>query len=438
MEQQESRFNDKTNLREFCSSFHKWTSNERSERLIQMGALTSEDLQVLNKEGALSHELAAQFIENSIGSFALPLGLALNFNIDSIDYIIPMAIEETSVIAGVSKTAKWIRNSDGEISTKSLGYLGVGQIQFPFVNDLNFIHDVITTHETSLIELANREIAGGIFARGGGVKKIFARGIKRPDNHHMAIIHLLIDTCDAMGANIINQTCEFLKPIIEDYLQERAGICILSNLTDDKIAQANIVIKKIDAQLGADIEEASLFAQLDPYRAATNNKGIFNGIDAFLIATGNDWRAVEAGGHAYAARHGQYSSLSKWTMNNGHLHGQLELPMAVGIVGGITSLHPIAKICLRMLRVKSSAELGRIAAAVGLVQNLAALTALVTGGITKGHMRLHIPNLAIAAGATKEELPIVQEMLKERLKIRKTVTGRDAQEILNQIRNVII
>jgi hydroxymethylglutaryl-CoA reductase len=237
-----------------------------------------------------------------------------------------------------------------------------------------------------------------------------------------------------MGANSINQVCEYLKQPIEAMSDERVDMCILSNLTDQKITQARVVIHNIDKQLGMKIEEASLFAQLDPYRAATNNKGVMNGIDAVLLATGNDWRAVEAAAHAYAARSGQYTSLTKWVMKGNDLHGVLEAPIVVGIVGGVTRLHPVAQICLKMLDVDSAIDLSRVIAAVGLIQNLAALKALVSEGIVTGHMRLHIMNLAMAAGASPEELNSVKKGLVQRLMMQKRISEHDAIEIIDEIR----
>ncbi len=421
--------------RERRERFYQLSRQERDARLIEMGVLTPEDIKVLHQDGALDFSLANQFIENAIGCFPLPLGLAFNFVIDEREYLIPMAVEETSVIVAANQAAKWIRDHQGEITTQNLGQLGLGQIQFPKVNDIQSVKQLIALHKDSLIQMTNREIAASLFERGGGVRDIVVREIVRPDGQSMAVIHLLVDTCDAMGANTINQICEFLKGPLEAILDEKANLCILSNLVDGKIVQAKVVVKKIDLEMGHAIAEASLFAQLDPYRAATNNKGAFNGMDAVLIATGNDWRAVEAGAHAYAARSGQYTSITKWTMQNDQLHGVIEIPMSVGIVGGVTRLHPLAQISLKMLKVKSAAELARVIAAVGLVQNLAALKALSTQGIVKGHMKLHISNLAVAAGATEEELPFVKQQLIEKLKKDKRVTETDARTVLANLRN---
>ena len=244
----------------------------------------------------------------------------------------------------------------------------------------------------------------------------------------------MVDTRDAMGANTINQVCEYLKPKIEELSGEELGMCILSNLTDTRITQAKAVIYNIDPELGEAIAEGSLFAQVDPYRATTNNKGVMNGIDGVLIATGNDWRAVEAGVHAYAARSGKYTSITRWTMEGKDLHGVIEAPILVGIVGGVTRLHPIAQICLKILGIKSASQLSRIIAAVGLVQNLAAIRALVTEGITQGHMKLHIANIVMALGASDDELPILKQRLAERLQKNRRITEADAREIINELR----
>lgn len=420
-------------MTKLSEGFSKLAREEREERLIQMGVLTREDVNILKKEGALNFDLANHFVENVIGYFPLPLGVALNFVINGIDYIIPMAVEETSVIAGLSKAAKWIRDN-GEITTQSLGHLGIGQIQIPIIKNLEALKQTILINKQEFIDQAHQHVMQDIFSRGGGIRDIVVRAIKRPDGKTMAVVHVLVDTKDAMGANTINQVCEFLKNPIESLTSETVGLCILSNLADTRLTQAKVVIRNLDPELGQAIAEASLFAQLDPYRAATNNKGAMNGIDAVLIATGNDWRAVEAGVHAYAAHTGQYTSITKWFMQKGELHGVFEAPILVGTVGGVTRLHPVAKICLRMLNVKSGTELSGVLAAVGLVQNLAALKALATEGITKGHMKLHLSNLAMASGASQEQLPLLKQRLIERLDKNKRITETDVKEILSELK----
>jgi hydroxymethylglutaryl-CoA reductase len=250
----------------------------------------------------------------------------------------------------------------------------------------------------------------------------------------MLVLHILCDPCDAMGANLINQVCEALKPRIESLTAERVGLCILSNLVDGKLAGAEVIIRNVDSVVGRGVEEATLFAKADPYRATTHNKGVLNGIDPILIATGNDWRAVEAGIHAYASRSGRYMPITDWKMEGSDLIGRIEIPMAVGTVGGVTRIHPTAAVALKILQVKSAEELAQICAAVGLVQNLGALRALATVGIVKGHMQLHAANLAIAAGAEVHEIAEVRRRLAEVLRVEKRINLSRAKEILEAVR----
>lgn len=422
-----------TNLALFPTQFYKLSDSEQQKVLVDLGFCTCDDLKLLRQETALSHHLASSLTENTIGCFPLPLGLAFNFIIDNKPYAIPMVVEESSVIATASKTAKWIAQ-EGCLTTEQQGACGIGQIQIAKIKNFELIAQRIYTHKNTLMNKINTTILSSLVARGGGLKDMLIRKIERGDGYYMAVIHLLIDCKEAMGANIINQACEFIRPDIEQLTQEKVSLCILSNLTDTKITKATVVINNIDPELGEKIAEASLFAQLDPYRAATHNKGVMNGMDPVLIATGNDWRAVEAGIHAHAARSGSYTSITRWHREGKELHGVLEAPIQVGIVGGVTRLHPIAQICLRIMKIQSASELSRIIAAVGLVQNLGALKALVSEGITKGHMRLHINNLAIAAGATQEELSSMRQILEQRLATQKKITESDAREAISIIR----
>jgi hydroxymethylglutaryl-CoA reductase len=285
-----------------------------------------------------------------------------------------------------------------------------------------------------LIQLANACVPG-LVARGGGIRDLAIRELARPDGTGtMLVLHLLCDPCDAMGANLINQVCEALKPRVESLTGEKVGLCILSNLVDGKLAAAEIVIRNVDPVIGRGICEAALFAKADPYRATTHNKGVLNGIDPILIATGNDWRAVEAGVHAYAARSGKYQPVTEWTMDGADLIGRIEIPLAVGTVGGVTKLHPTARVALKMLKISKAEDLARICAAVGLVQNLGALKALATVGIVKGHMQLHAANLAIAAGAEIHEIARVRDRLTQILKTDKNITLSRAREVLESIR----
>jgi hydroxymethylglutaryl-CoA reductase len=344
-----------------------------------------------------------------------------------------MAVEETSIVAAASKTAKWIREV-GEITTEVVGADIIGQIQCALVRDYVAFEKSLLAQKLYLIEISNREVAFGLVRRGGGVTDITVRRVPRGDGRDMAVVHVMMNPCDAMGANIINQVCEFLKEPIEQFTGEKVTMCILSNLVDTKLTRAVVVLNDIEADLAQKIEEASLFAQQDPYRAATNNKGVLNGIDPILIATGNDWRAVEAGIHAYAARDGQYRSITKWKRDGTKLVGVFEAPLVVGTVGGVTTLHPTAALCLKMLGVQSANELSCVIASVGLVQNLGALKALTTVGIIEGHMKLHIKNLTLGAGAEEREIPIVQKRLEEILAIRKRISLSNAIDVLKELR----
>lgn len=418
------------------AGFSKLSRDERFARLIEMGALEADDVKYFRNGGIKTPDLAEKFIENVLGYFQLPMGVATNFHIDGRDLVIPMAVEETSIIAAASKTAKWVRES-GEITTESVGNLVIGQIQLARVKDFGAFAAIVEKNKKGWIELSNRDVASGLVARGGGVREIRVREVSRSDSSDegsMAVIHVLADPCDAMGANIINQVCEYLKAPVEASTGETVTMCILSNLVDTKLTRARVVVRNIDPELGRKIEEASRFALQDPYRAATSNKGVLNGIDPILVATGNDWRAVEAGIHAYAARDGRYRSITRWKMEGSDLVGIFEAPIVVGTVGGVTRLHPTAQISLKILDVESASHLSRICAAVGLVQNLGALKALTTVGIIEGHMKLHIKNLTLGAGALEREVPLVQKRLEEILLLTKRISLSNAVEVLREIR----
>lgn len=416
-------------IKQLLDGFSTCSYVERVARLLQTGLITEKDIDILSSLQSFTQTDAEHLIENSIGVFAIPLGFAVNFVINGKDYIIPMAVEESSIIAAASKTAKWIRNQ-GELTAENLSWLSIGQIQVPHVKNFNAFKKLIESNKQSLLDNINKEVASSMVFRGGGARDIIVRKIDRNEHECMAVIHVMIDTCYAMGANIVNQICEFLKPHIEKLTKEKVGLCILSNLAEGKLTRAHAVIRNINPDEGKLIEEASLFAALDPYRAATNNKGVMNAIDGVLIATGNDWRAVEAGAHAYAARSGVYTSLTRWRMVGDDLHGDIELPIAVGIVGGVTAIHPTAKTCLKVLHVSSAKNLAEVIAAVGLVQNLGALRALATEGIIKGHMGLHIKNLLLANGATKEELPFLEGSCKVYFQENKKITSHDVKMLI--------
>jgi hydroxymethylglutaryl-CoA reductase len=415
------------------NGFHRLSQQERLLRVKEFCDLSEGDARILSGEDALPPEISEHLIENVIGYFPIPLGVATNFQIDGKDLLIPMAVEETSIIAASSATAKWIRN-EGCLTTHSKGNLIIGQIQLPQVRNVERSKRILHENRELLIGLANACIPG-LVNRGGGVRDLAFRELERSDgNGRMLVLHVLCDPCDAMGANLINQVCEALKPKIEHLTDERVGLCILSNLTDGKLAVAEVVIRNIDPVIGKGIAEAAVFAKTDPYRAATHNKGVMNGIDPVLIATGNDWRAAEAGIHAFASRTGKYQPITDWWMEGNDLRGRIEAPLAVGTVGGVTRLHPTAKVALKMLGVTRADELARIAVAVGLVQNLGALKALATVGIVKGHMQLHAANLAIAAGAEIHEVAPVREKLAFVLQSEKSISLTRAKEILEQVR----
>ncbi len=416
-------------------NFSKLNREQRLQQLIAMGALTAEDVHYLNTSVDSSiTQLADNFVENVIGCFQLPLGIAANFCIDGKDYAIPMAVEETSIIAAASATAKWIKES-GEITTEIFGENIIGQIQIAKVKNLDHLKLTLIAHKQHLIDSSNQKIVPNFVARGGGVKDITLRNIDRGDGQFMAIIHVHLNPCDAMGANVITQVCEFLKHPIEKLSGEKVNMCILSNLADTKLTRVTVKIFNIDPILGENIAEASLFAELDPYRAATHNKGVLNGIDPILIATGNDWRAVEAGIHAYAARDGRYRAITQWRMVGKDLIGTFEAPLIVGTVGGVTKLHPTAQLSLRILGIEQAEQLSRIAATVGLVQNLGAIKALTTEGIVKGHMKLHIRNLLLAVNATQQELISLQKKAECFFDAHRKITLSDVKNLLLQLRD---
>ena len=425
------------NAEELFRGFSKLSREERFQRLLTLGAVTPDDITFLKQGGIKDLDLADKLIENVIGYFQIPLGVATNFNIDGRDYVIPLAVEETSIIAALSKSAKWIRQH-GEIKTWVHGECILGQIQLAQIKDFQKFSDIFNKNRLYLIEKANEDVAANMVKRGGGVIDLQLRHLKREDGKDMGVIHLTMNSCNAMGANIINQVLEYLKTPIENLTGEEVTMCILSNLNDQKLTTAQVTLRNIDPELGHKLHEASLFAEMDPYRAATHNKGVMNGIDPVLIATGNDWRAVEAGMHAYAARSGQYQAITRWRYQDGVLTGTLTAPIIVGTVGGVTSLHPTAKICLRMMNIDSANQLSQVIAAVGLVQNLGAIKALCTDGIIQGHMKLHIDNLLLVTGANESEMPVLKERLHEWLDLNKRVSLNNAHHLLAEIRQTLI
>ena len=423
------------NIEHLFKGFSKLNRDQRFQRLLEMKALTKGDIEYLKTGGVHDLSLADNFIENSIGYFQLPLGVATNFNIDGVDRIIPMAVEETSIIAAASKTARWVRQN-GKITTATKGQTILGQIQIGKVKNFYKLQRLLIDKKEKWIKQVNEQVVPAMVHRGGGVEDVILRSVNSREGQPMAVFHVHFNPCDAMGANVINQICEYLKTPIEQASGEKVTMCILSNLSDSKLTQAQVTLENIDREMGEKIQEASLFAENDPYRAATNNKGVLNGIDPILIATGNDWRAVEAGIHAFASREGQYRSITKWRYSNGTLLGSFKAPLIVGTVGGMTSLHPTARLCLEMINARGASELSRICAAVGLVQNLGAIKALTTVGIIEGHMKLHIKNLTIGVGASKDESQPLQKKLEQLLTVKKRISHSDAWKILQRIRKL--
>jgi hydroxymethylglutaryl-CoA reductase len=403
---------------------------ERLEHVQNFAGLTDEETGVLLKSGALGLESASRMIENVIGTFELPMGVAVNYQINGKDYLIPMAIEEPSVVAASSKIAGVARKHGG-IEASTTDPIMIAQIQLTNIDDVEAAKEQILAKKTELLAHANEQDPM-LVKFGGGARDLEVRLIDTPRGK-MAVTHLHVDCRDAMGANAVNTMAEALAPEIEELTGGRVYLRILSNLADKRLASARAVFDK--EALGGEgvvdgILEAYEFADADPYRAATHNKGIMNGIIAVVRATGNDTRAVEAGAHSYAARTGRYRSLTKFEKTeNGDLQGEIELPMAVGLIGGATAVHPTAKLAVKILGVTTATELAGIIASVGLVQNVAALRALASEGIQRGHMALHARNVAVTAGAPPE---LVDEVVKRMIAEKKVRMDR-AKEIIEQL-----
>ncbi len=392
--------------------FYKQSIPDRIATLTQWANLSIDEIAAL--DDGLSVAQADTMVENAVGRYALPLGIATNFLINDKDYLIPLVVEEPSVIAALSNAARLVR-AGGGFRTGSTDPIMIAQIQLLDVTDPVQAEAAILQAKADLLALANT--SPSIAARGGGPRDIQVRHLPHTATQPMLIVHLLFDVRDAMGANAVNSAAEAISARLEALSGGRALLRILSNYSDQRRAWAEVTIpaaifttENIEGtEVIENIAHANAFALADPYRAATHNKGIFNGIDAVAIATGNDWRAIDAGGHAWAGRDGHYRALTEWkVVQNGEmgrmggggaylpnpphppsLYGKLELPLAVGIVGGLTKAHPTARVAMKILGVQSARELSEVMAAVGLAQNLAALRALVTEGIQRGHMRLH-------------------------------------------------
>jgi hydroxymethylglutaryl-CoA reductase len=415
------------------SSISKFFEKSRKDRLdiiANFANLDSDELDILQSDnGGISFDKADKMVENAIGTFSLPLGIATNFKINGKDYVVPMVIEEPSVIAAASKGAKIARIKGGFEVTADESF-SIGQIQMLDV-DIPSAIPQIKNSSNEILQLANSK-SNTLSKMGKGAKEVFCKEIDTPSGK-MLIVELLIDVGDAMGANVTNTMCESVSPLIEKITGGRALLRILSNYSTRRLVKAKAVFEKeaVGGEKVVDnIISAFEFADNDVYRAVTHNKGVMNGIIAVANAVGQDSRAIEAAANAYAAKSGKYRSLSKWSKDDdGNLVGILEIPLSVGIVGGIANVHPVAKVCTKILGVSSAQELACVMTATGLAQNYSAIRALATEGIQKGHMRLHARNLAAAAGATPEQIDeIVQKMIEE-----KKISLDRAKELLEQI-----
>ncbi len=408
------------------SGFYKMEIDERLKRVKEFADLSDEEVQIISNTGALEPALADRMIENVIGTIPITLGIATNFIVNGKEYLVPMATEEPSVVAAASNSAKVVRETGG-FKTSSTEPIMIGQIQLTHVEDVEKGKAAIMGHKAELLELANSKDPM-LVKLGGGARDLEVRIIDSI-NGPMIINHLLVNCLDAMGANAVNTMAEAISPKIEEITGGKVYLRIISNLAVHRLAKAEAIFTK-ESIGGEDVVkgilEAYAFAAADPFRCATHNKGIMNGIDAVVLATGNDYRAIEAGAHSYAAwKEGGYKPLTHYEKNeNGDIVGSIELPMAVGLVGGATAVHPTAKACVRILGIKSAAELGEVIASVGLAQNFAAMRALATEGIQRGHMSLHAKNVVVMAAekigikATPELIDKIVPILVKEKKVR--------------------
>jgi hydroxymethylglutaryl-CoA reductase len=411
------------------SGFFKLTPEERLKEVSEFTGITEAEQKIISESGALDMDKADHMIENVIGKFELPMAVALNFKINGKDYVVPMVSEEPSVVAAASNAAKMARATGGFFASNT-GSVMIAQVQVVNVPDPKYAQIKIYENKDKIIALCN-EKDPVLVKFGGGMQDLDVRVIDSIIGK-MVIVHLKVNTLDAMGANAVNTMAEAVAPYIEELTGGKVYLRILSNLAIHRLARSRVTIKK--ETLGGEavvdsIIAAYAFAEADPFRAVTHNKGIMNGISAVVLATGNDTRAIESGAHAYASLTGTYKPLTTWEKNkDGDLVGTIEIPMAVGLVGGATKIHPAAQVAVKILGVKSASELGEIIASVGLAQNFAAIKALATDGIQKGHMSLHARNLATVAGAKGDVLEIiVSKMVKE-----KNVRLEYAQELMKE------
>ncbi|ANN76496.1 hydroxymethylglutaryl-CoA reductase, degradative [Bordetella flabilis] len=407
------------------SNFRALSPSERLQAIVRAVGLSEEERLALARPGALALDRADGMIENVIGTFELPMGVAANFQVNGRDVLVPMAVEEPSVVAAASYMAKLARACGG-FETSSTAPVMRAQIQILGLTDPQGARLALLREKDRILALANSRDKV-LVELGGGCRDIEVHIFADTPRGAMAVVHLIVDVRDAMGANTVNTMAEAVAPLVEEISGGSVRLRILSNLADLRLARARVrltpAVLATRERSGEEIIEGILdawaFAAVDPYRAATHNKGIMNGIDPVVVATGNDWRAIEAGAHAYAARTGRYTSLTAWEKDaSGALVGSIEMPMAMGLVGGATKTHPLARVALKILGVRSAQELAEIAVAVGLAQNLGALRALATEGIQRGHMALHARNIALTAGATGKEVDTVARRMAEEKDVR--------------------
>jgi hydroxymethylglutaryl-CoA reductase len=419
--------------------FRKLSVEDRLELLGQMLELTPDELARFEASGGLPMEVASRLIENVVGTFSLPLGLGLNLLVNGREYLVPMAVEEPSVVAASSFAAKLVREAGG-FRAEADESLMIGQVQVTGYGDPERATAALLAAREEILARAN-SLHPAMVQRGGGARDIEVRVLpapEGPEGEPLLILHLIIDCQEAMGANLINTMAEGVAPLVEQLTGGRVFLRILSNLADQRLARASCRIPvdqlayggRTGESVAEGIVQASRFAQADPYRAATHNKGIMNGIDPVAIATGQDWRAIEAGAHAFACRSGQYRPLSTWSLEEGHLVGRIELPLALGLVGGPIKVHPGVQVALKLLRVGSVREFAQVLASVGLAQNLAALRALGSDGIQKGHLSMHARSVAMAAGARGKQVDEVAGML-ARTGVVKVEQARELMRVLN-------
>jgi hydroxymethylglutaryl-CoA reductase len=429
--------------------FYKITVAERRLLVSEATGVSADEMEVALRNGGLEAETADKFVENVLGTYALPYGVCLNVRVNHHDYVVPMVVEEPSVVAAASSAAKMIR-AGGGFTAEVDAPLMTSQIQLTHVRDIPAAMAAIRRATDEILHLADKAIPG-LVQRGGGARGLDVRQLGTDDDR-MIVVHVHVDCCDAMGANLVNTVAEGVANRLATLAKGRVGLRILTNLCDKRcvrvtcrVPAAELATETMSGEEVIDgIVNASRFAELDPYRAATHNKGVMNGIDAVTIATGNDWRAVEAGAHAFAARSGHYSPLVVWRRGEatpsgpGVLVGKLEMPMALGTVGGTLRVHPAARLSLQMLGVTRAGDLAQIAASVGLANNLSAVRALATDGIQRGHMALHARSVAVAAGAGGHMVERVAQMIVEARDVTLEAAKRALHLALSMHESVVV